>query len=279
MILWLASYPKSGNTLLRSFLSTYFFSKDGIFNFDLLENIKQYPQPAFFYNLGININDKHEVAKSHIQAQQAINKRGKKFKFLKTHSGFVKMDGFSFTDLNNSLGVIYIVRDPRDIVLSFSHHNNETIEETSKKINGNYILDGDIKNKIPVYMGSWSFNYNSWKQFKKTGRYFLVKYEDLIKNKKNTFKKTLNFIKKITNTKFEIQDEKIEKIIDQIEFRKLKKLEQKVGFKEARKDNKGNKITFFREGRSNQWQNSLDFKIRNSIETVCENEMKELDYL
>ena len=74
MILWLASYPKSGNTLLRSFLSTYFFSKDGIFNFDLLENIKQYPQPAFFYNLGININDKHEVAKSHIQAQQAINK-------------------------------------------------------------------------------------------------------------------------------------------------------------------------------------------------------------
>ena len=150
MILWLASYPKSGNTLLRSFLSTYFFSKDGIFNFDLLENIKQYPQPAFFYNLGININDKHEVAKSHIQAQQAINKRGKNFKFLKTHSGFVKMDGFSFTDLNNSLGVIYIVRDPRDIVLSFSHHNNETIEETSKKINGNYILDGDIKKTLMI---------------------------------------------------------------------------------------------------------------------------------
>ena len=279
MILWLASYPKSGNTLLRSFLSTYFFSKDGIFNFDLLENIKQYPQPAFFYNLGININDKHEVAKSHIQAQQAINKRGKNFKFLKTHSGFVKMDGFSFTDLNNSLGVIYIVRDPRDIVLSFSHHNNETIEETSKKINGNCILRGDIKNKIPVYVGSWSFNYNSWKEFQKVGKCFLIKYEDLIKNKKDSFKEILNFIKKITNTKFEIQDEKIEKIIDQIEFRKLKKLEQKVGFKEARKDNKGNKITFFREGRSNQWQNSLDFKIRNSIETVCENEMKELDYL
>ena len=52
-----------------------------------------------------------------------------------------------------------------------------------------------------------------------------------------------------------------------------------MGFKEARKDNKGNKITFFREGRSNQWQNSLDFKIRNSIETFCENEMKELGYL
>jgi len=279
MILWLASYPKSGNTLLRSFLSTYFFSDDGIFNFDLLDNIKQYPQSAFFYNLGININDKHEVAKSHIQAQQVINKKGKNFKILKTHSGLVKMDGYSFTDFNNSLGVIYIVRDPRDVVLSFAHHNNETIEETIKKINGNYILDGDIKNKIPVYMGSWSLNYNSWKQFQKSGRYFLIKYEDLILNKKDNFKKTLNFIKKITNAKFEIQDEKIEKIIDQIEFSKLKKLEEKVGFKEARKDKKGNKINFFREGRSKQWQYNLDLKTRNLIENVCENEMKELGYL
>ena len=279
MILWLASYPKSGNTFLRSFLSTYFFSEDGIFSFDLLDNIEQYPQPAFFTNLGININDKHLVAKSHIEAQKAINQRAKNFKFLKTHSGFLKMDGYSFTDLNNTLGVIYIVRDPRDVAISFAHHNDETIKETSKKINGNYILDGDTENKIPVYMGSWSLNYNSWKEFKKAGRYFLIKYEDLILNKEESFKKTLNFIKKITNTKFEIQDEKIKKIIKQIEFRSLKKLEEKVGFKEARKDKKGNKINFFRVGRSEQWPNSLDLDIRKSIETVCKNEMKELGYL
>ena len=196
MILWLASYPKSGNTLLRSFLSTYFFSKDSIFNFDLLDKIMQYPQSTFFSELGIDINNKHEVAKNHLEAQKVINREKKNFRFLKTHSGFVKMDGYSFTDLINTLGVIYIVRDPRDVLISFSHHNGESIEETSKKITGNYILDGDTKNKIPVYMGSWAFNYNSWKEFKNTGRYLLIKYEDLISNKEQIFKNTLNFIKK-----------------------------------------------------------------------------------
>ena len=279
MIIWLASYPKSGNTFLRAFLSTYFFSKDGIFNFDLLDNIKQYPQPAFFSKLGININDKGEVAKSHIKAQEIINHGNKKIKFLKTHSGFVKMDGFSFTDLNNTLGVIYIVRDPRDVLISFAHHNNETVEETSKKIKENYILDGDTINKIPVYMGSWPFHYNSWKEFKNNGKYLLLKYEDLILHKDQTFKKILNFIAKLTNINFEIKDQKIRKIIKQIEFEQLRKLEQKVGFKEAIKDKKGNKIDFFREGKSKQWSSNLDPEIRNSIETVCEKEMKELGYL
>ena len=54
MIIWLASYPKSGNTLMRSILSAYFFSKDGKFNFDLLKNIKQFPDNRLFKNLGVN---------------------------------------------------------------------------------------------------------------------------------------------------------------------------------------------------------------------------------
>ena len=52
MIIWLASYPKSGNTLTRIFLSSYFFSKDGTFSFELLKNIKQYPHNELFEQLG-----------------------------------------------------------------------------------------------------------------------------------------------------------------------------------------------------------------------------------
>ena len=29
MFVWIASYPKSGNTLVRSMLTSYFFSNDG----------------------------------------------------------------------------------------------------------------------------------------------------------------------------------------------------------------------------------------------------------
>ena len=49
MIIWIASYPKSGNTWIRSLLSAYLFSKDGKFNFDLLEKIQQFSK----YNLNI----------------------------------------------------------------------------------------------------------------------------------------------------------------------------------------------------------------------------------
>ena len=41
MIIWLASYPKSGNTMLRLFISLYFFTKDGYLNdFNVINNIK-----------------------------------------------------------------------------------------------------------------------------------------------------------------------------------------------------------------------------------------------
>ena len=279
MIIWLASYPKSGNTFLRSFLSTYFFSKDNKFNFELLGNIRQYPKTSLFSELGVNVNNHSEIAKSHLKVQRYINQDPKKYQFLKTHSGFLKMDGNSFTDLKNTLGVIYVVRDPRDVVISFAHHNNETHEQTSKMITDNYILEAENQGRVPVYMGSWSLNYNSWKQFKKFNKYLLIKYEDLIVDKKENFKKILYFIKNLTKTNFEIDDIKIDKIIREIDFDKLKKLEKKVGFVEAKEDDKGNKINFFRKGESNQWKESLDKKIQKSIETICEKEMKELGYL
>ena len=47
MIIWIASYPKSGNTYVRSFLSSYYFSKKGKFEFDLLLNIKQFPALSY----------------------------------------------------------------------------------------------------------------------------------------------------------------------------------------------------------------------------------------
>ena len=58
MILWLASYPKSGNTLLRSILSSYFFSNDGVFKFENLYQISQFPLLKHFTSIGVDINDK-----------------------------------------------------------------------------------------------------------------------------------------------------------------------------------------------------------------------------
>ena len=171
-ITWVASYPKSGNTWIRTILYSAIFGKldiNGMGSF--------IPNFAYLASelLGDGFKDPMDIKYKWLETQKRISESAiskSKSCIIKTHNAAGNYDVGIFPNPKFSANAIYIVRDPRDIVLSFSHHNNETIEETSKKINGNYVLDGDIKNKIPVYMGSWSFNYNSWKQFKKTGRYF-----------------------------------------------------------------------------------------------------------
>ena len=82
MFIWLASYPKSGNTLLRSLLASYFFSKDGIYNFSLIKNIKQFPTLKLFKDLGVDITNEKEVIANYIRVQQSFNKK-KSTQFLK----------------------------------------------------------------------------------------------------------------------------------------------------------------------------------------------------
>ena len=83
MIIWIASYPKSGNTLIRSMLAAYFFSSDGKFNLNLLDKIKQFPDNSVLRNLGINCSDENEVVKNYIKAQEEINRRdGKSIRFF-----------------------------------------------------------------------------------------------------------------------------------------------------------------------------------------------------
>ena len=123
MILWLASYPKSGNTYLRALLAAYFFTKDGNFDFDKLKFIKFFPHINLFKNLGIDITDENEVLKNYIKAQEMINKKYKQpILFVKTHSTLQSINGNQFTNLDNTLGAIYIVRDPRNVITSYSNH-------------------------------------------------------------------------------------------------------------------------------------------------------------
>lgn len=82
MIIWLASYPKSGNTLVRSLLASYFFSNEGEFNFNLLRMIDQFPNIKLFKELGINLSDRNEIDKNYIEAQKLINKKKKFFTVL-----------------------------------------------------------------------------------------------------------------------------------------------------------------------------------------------------
>ena len=278
MIIWLASYPKSGNTLLRSLVGSYFYSKEGFFNFDLLKNFNYFPSQSFFKNLEININDDYEVIKNYINAQQQFLKDKKKIFFFKTHSSFLSVNDHNFTNLQNSLGAIYIVRDPRNVVVSYANHFQMNIDDATNALLGD---SGVYENntKMKTLCGKWNFNYYSWKNFT-SQKLLLIKYEDMINDKKGTLNKILVFLNKLVKIKFQINQTKIENIISSTSFEKMQKLEKKKNFLEASKDKKkGKAIPFFYLGDEKKSQNLLDIKNKNKIEKAFRNEMEELGYL
>ena len=285
MIIWLASYPKSGNTLVRSMISAYFFSKDGIYNFDLINNIKQFPKIGLFQKIGINIKDDKEVIKNYIKVQNTFNTKNS-LQFLKTHSYLFNFENkYPFTDLKNSLGVIYIVRDPRNIINSFAKFWNTPQEKIAEIMINDLYMGGDfasekIEDRTKVWTGTWSSNFQSWKSFKFQERYLLVKYEDLIANPEEVFLKILEFIYQLNKKKFNLNKSKLNNVIKTTKFESMQLLEKKIGFNEAKiNDQTGEKIPFFNLGPKNDWKNSLDGKIRFKIEKAFKKEMQELSYL
>ena len=276
MIIWLASYPKSGNTWVRLFLDYLIQYEDG---FDINKNtIGQFPIRKNFEDLTDNINDQDEFAKYCIKAQEKLNSENK-IKIFKTHNAYWNWGKgkYTFTDEINTLGVIYIVRDPRNVLTSvLNYFHKENYEQAIKFLGENKVLGGDDSEiGLPTIIGSWSNHYKSWKKFKKN--YLLIKYENLLENPLEEFSKITEYLE--IHTDFKFQKEKILESIENCSFKNLSNQEDKFGFNDNSKRNKKNNQKFFNLGPNNKWQNILNDKIRLKTELLFKNEMKELGYL
>ena len=281
MIIWLASYPKSGNTLLRSILGTYFFSKDGVFDFQYTYKIGQYPSLEHFKRAGVDISNDEEIFKNYIKSQNFFNKENNSIKFFKTHSVFFdrKTDNAKFSNLENTLGAIYIVRDPRSIVSSYAHHYQLSINDATDQICNNDLFSKKTEVIPQIFMSSWKLNYLSWLGLGK--KVLLIKYEDLIgEKKKKTLIKVFDFFKSLGMNPKSFNISKLNKVIKSTEFIKMKELEKKKGFNEASIDKKtGKMLTFFNKGPKNKWKEDLDEKNQIKIEKAVRKEMTDLGYL
>jgi len=279
MIIWLASYPKSGNTWIRIFLSTLLYSSDKpIVNINN-NHIKQFPTRSDFDNLTDNVMDMDEFAKNCILAQQRIN-LDNKIKILKTHNAYWQNyeKNYFFTDKENTLGVIYIVRDPRNVITSvMDYFNKKSYKETLEFLIDNYKVVGGTKfeSGIPTILFSWANHYNSWKQFKKN--YLLIKYEDLLDKPQEEFLKISNYLNMIGNFKFNEKD--ILEIAENCKFENFRNQEKTKGFIDNSATNKNFKKNFFRLGPKNNWKDLLDTDIKLKIEEQFKKEMLELGYI
>ncbi len=283
MIIWLASYPKSGNTFVRAFLSSYYYSKEGEFDFSLFENIKQFPNEEFFEKKLSNIE---QASQEWIKAQKK-SIENKKIKFFKTHSCMATYKERPFTTAETTLGAIYIVRDPRNVFTSMKNHFSMNDEDAMKMIvdkQRGLISDENVFSTYTL-ISSWANHYNSWVKTNHFRR-LVVRYEDLISNSYETFRDIIVFTNTLINRTEGVNKDKLIKAIKSTDFNILKNKEIKDGldksvtsFKKWRKIHKENKNLFFNLGPKNNWQKLIDRNLSKKLENEFKEEMLELGYL
>jgi hypothetical protein len=278
MIIWIASYPKSGNTFLRTFLASYYYSKKGKFDFDLLLKIHQFPNMKFSKTKSLCEED--ASSKWILNQNEFFDKDN--LNFVKTHNCLLPYKGNKFTTKDQTIGAIYVVRDPRNVITSMTHHYSITYEIALKKmLDDNATLlqksyDGDFSNF--TYLSSWSKNYRSWKNSNEFKMLF-IKYEDLELNKEDTFAKVLAFINALSNYEKDIDEKKFYNSLKSTSFSNLQNKEKNEGFEESVISREtGKKIPFFNLGFKNRWQKILPEDIKKKINQSLSEDIKALGY-
>lgn len=282
---WIASYPKSGNTMVRLFLCAYLFTKTGeIDDLNIVDAIKKFNTESVFYkykkNFDLNyFNSKpNEISKYFIHIQKNLYTLFKEnIFFFKTHNALSNIGMQNFTNEKITRSVIYIVRDPRSVLLSEMHHYNRASQEETFKYMENYTrfsLGVKKEMSMPEIISSWSNNYNSWRDFiikNKIG--LIIRYEDLIRDPENYFGQILSFLGKRNN--FFVNKKKFINALNSVEFKNLRKLENTKGFGERT----SHSSNFFRKGITNEWISNINEDIKFQIEKKFYKEMKQLKYL
>ena len=187
---------------------------------------------------------------------------------FKTHSARHK----NFTNETVNAGFIYIVRDPRDIIVSLKNFSGKEIDKTIDE----FLFSKSLMittNGAQELLSTWELNVQSWLNYTTVPR-LIIKYEDLKLNPKEIILNIKEFLNKIHSFHINLNNKDIDKIVENTNFNNLKKLEDKNGFDEATIHS-----NFFRSGTSNQWKDVLTNSQINLIEKNLKSMMRYFNYI
>lgn len=274
-IVWLASYPKSGNTWLRVFLENYLnpnsegisinqmvnttiassrFLIDaisGVSSANLLESEIEELRPKVYCNFAEKLNS---------------------LQFLKVHDSWKRTpSGASMFPSHITKGVIYLTRNPLDIAISFAHHSSKKINTTILDMNNKAFSFCGSQNKknhqVKQILSDWSGHVVSWLD-ESNLPVLVIRYEDMLNDPSCSFRKALEFLD------FRIEEDQFLKALATSEFRVLQQMEQNEGFNEKPLQMK----SFFRQGTAGDWKHILTSDQTQEIVLAHKTQMERFNY-
>lgn len=271
-LIWLASYPKSGNTWLRVFFANYLFNRTEPFPINDLWKMSHGDGMGRYYAQIAGRSHEEltepEVIRLRPKMLQGIAGNGADMNFVKTHNQQVKMDGINLMPRGLTRSAIYVVRNPLDMVLSYASHYGLTLDDAIEAIAAPYNCSPPHKGSVAQYQGKWSDHVKTWLKTRDFPVH-LMRYEDMKADPEACFADVLKFLK------VPVDMDRVRRATEFSSFKTLKTLETADGFNER----SGNALAFFRKGAVEEWREKLTQTQIDRIRETQESGMKRVGYL
>lgn len=276
-IVWVASYPKSGNTWMRVFLyhlirivGGHAGDAEGLDELQRIGGAEAGRIDLFERFMGRPVIGAPfaEIAAVRPRVQAAIAAEADGVVFTKTHTALGMAAGFPTIDFSSMVAALYVARNPLDIVASLSAHFGFSLDESIDRMCMENCVFTPSETLAPEFWGSWSQNVGSWTA-QQNPRIMPIRYEDMLSMPKAVFRAVANFLGQ------QPTDQQLSSAIRLSSFKHLKDVEHEHGFAEAVREGQ----PFFREGRAGTWRGVLSQDQVRRVVAAHHGQMRRLGYL
>ena len=253
-IVWLASYPRSGNTWTRNFLhnlvSILRGEPEAEQDINAMQKLTTWDVYPFWWK-GILEKPLEEASNAEVAALRPrvharIAGEATGIVFVKTHNALVASHGVPAINMKVTSGAIYIVRNPLDVAISNAHHFALSLDEAIERLNRPGLEVHNHKDGAFEVYGAWRENVLSWTR-RPHRTIYVMRYEDMLARPEETFGRLAYHLTLLPTAA------QLEQAIERSAFERLKRQEAEKDFAERPKRAR----EFFREGRAEQWREIL----------------------
>ncbi len=248
-LIWLSSYPKSGNTWLRAFLGNYFFNHDGPMPLAMLKQISSGDSSGTHYSEITKKPAEKLTTAEQMQARQVVLSRiagQAPMSLIKTHNANRMEAALPLIPEALTQLALYVIRDPRDVVISYADHFGLSFEDAAQALNDSSNGTPAGQKIVAQFMDSWSGHVRSWVDATDIN-VCTIRYEDMTADPETAFAKI------VKSMGAPLDKATLKRAIKYASFDSLSKMEAKGGFEER----SGAQERFFRKGRAGQWRDTL----------------------